>query len=156
MSLLGAPSPGEVGLVWIGSRVSLVSMLRARQRAGTTAPFVLVYSARSFADVIFREELMRTAAADAGVSLILTLTREAAPVWGARLGRITRTTIADALALLGAPPRHAYICGATAFVEVASMFLVEAGVPAPRIRTERYGGAPAAELDGAVTVAPEA
>ena len=152
--------PGDGGptlLVGGGSGVvPLVSMLRARQRAGSTAPFVLVYSARSFAEVIFREELMASAAAGDGFSLILTLTREAGPVPGSRLGRITRETIAEAMSLLGAPPRLAFVCGATAFVEVASMFLVEAGVPAPRIRTERYGGTPAALLDGSVAVAPEA
>jgi ferredoxin-NADP reductase len=131
-------------------------MLRARERAGVTAPFVLVYSARSFAEVIFREELMRMAEAGNGVSLILTLTREDASVEGARFGRIDRGVIAEALSLLGTPPRLAFICGATAFVEVASMFLVEAGVPASRIRTERYGGAPAARLDDSVAVAPEA
>jgi ferredoxin-NADP reductase len=152
--------PGDRGpilLVGGGSGVvPLVSMLRARDRAGVTAPFVLVYSARSFAEVIFRDELMERAAAGDGFSLILTLTREAGAFPGTRLGRIDRDTVAEALALLGAPPRLAYICGATAFVEVASMFLVEAGVPAQRIRTERYGGVPAALLDASVAVAPEA
>ena len=99
---------------------------------------------------------MRSAEAGDGFSLILTLTREAEPAPGSRLGRIDRATIAEALSLLGAPPRRAYICGATAFVEVASVFLVEAGVPAQRIRTERYGGTPATLLDGSVAVAPEA
>lgn len=151
--------PGDGGpilLIGGGSGVvPLVSMLRARDRAGVTAPFGLVYSARTFGEVIFREELMQMAAAGNGVSLILTLTREAAPVEGTRSGRIDRGVIAEALSLLGAPPRLAFICGATAFVEVASMFLVEAGVPASRIRTERYGGAPAARLDDTVVVAPE-
>ena len=72
-----------------------------------------------------------------------------------RSGRIDRAAVAEALAKLGAPPRLAFICGATAFVEVAAMFLVEAGVPASRIRTERYGGTPAEKLDATVAVAPE-
>ncbi len=151
--------PGEGGpilLIGGGSGVvPLVSMLRERQRSGSNAPFVLVYSARTFADVIFRDELMRHAEADAGFALILTLTREAAPVAGARQGRINREVIADALSRLGGAPRLAFICGATAFVEVASMFLVEAGVPPGRVRTERYGGTPAEKLDRTVAVAPE-
>ena len=61
-----------------------------------------------------------------------------------------RETIAEALAMLGEPPRLAFICGATAFVEVAAMFLVEAGMAPARVRTERYGGSPAATLDGSV------
>ncbi|MBN9020756.1 MAG: hypothetical protein J0H08_01380, partial [Rhizobiales bacterium] len=71
-------------------------------------------------------------------------------------GRIDRTVIAEALERLGAPPRLAFVCGATAFVEVATMFLVEAGVAPGRIRAERYGGTPAERLDASVVVAPEA
>jgi len=152
--------PGDRGpilLVGGGSGVvPLVSMLRSRARAAVRVPFVLIYSARSLKEVIFREELVRLAEADDGFTLILTLTREAAPVPGARSGRIDRAVIAEALSRLGATPRLAFICGATAFVEVASMFLVEAGVKAERIRTERYGGAPAPLLDASVAVAPEA
>ncbi len=152
--------PGDGGpilLIGGGSGVvPLVSMLRSRRRAGVAAPFGLVYSARSFADVIFRDELMAEAAADPGFHLSLTLTRQAAPHEGIRSGRIDREVIAGALAGLGAMPRLAFVCGATAFVEVASMFLVEAGVPAGRIRTERYGGTPATRLDDSVMVAPEA
>ncbi len=147
---------GPILLVGGGSGVvPLVSMLRERQLFKVETPFVLVYSARTFADVIFRDELMRDAAADAGFSLILTLTREAAPIPGVRTGRIDRATIAEALSRLGGEPRLAFICGATAFVEVAAMFLVEAGVPASHIRTERYGGTPAAALDSSVTTTPE-
>jgi ferredoxin-NADP reductase len=98
---------------------------------------------------------MRLADSDESFALILTLTREAAPIPGVRSGRIDRTTIAEALSRLGGPPRLGFICGATAFVEVAAMFLVEAGVPAKRIRTERYGGTPAAALDASVASAPE-
>ncbi len=93
---------GPILLVGGGSGVvPLMSMLRERQRSASEAPFVLVYSARTFADVIFRDELMRHAEADPGFSLILALTREAAPVAGARLGRINREVIADALTRLG-------------------------------------------------------
>ena len=40
-------------------------------------------------------------------------------------------------------PRHTYVCGATAFVDVASRLLIDAGVPFASIKTERYGGDPA-------------
>jgi ferredoxin-NADP reductase len=36
--------------------------------------------------------------------------------------------------------RHVYVCGATAFVESVATALVAEGVPAERVRTERYGG----------------
>ncbi len=130
-------------------------MLRERARLGSSLPFALIYSARRWDEVIFREELMDQAGRGDGFSLLLTLTREAAPVAGARLGRIGRGLIAEALAGLGAPPRLSFVCGATAFVEVASMFLVEAGLPADSIRTERYGGTPADRLDRTVATTPE-
>ena len=152
--------PGDGGpilLIGGGSGVvPLGSMLRARRRTGVAAPFALIYSARSFDDVIFREELLAEASSDPAFHLTLTLTREPGLRDGFRSGRIDRGVIADALSRLEAPPRLAFVCGATAFVEVASMFLVEAGVPPGRIRTERYGGIPAERLDGSVSVAPEA
>ena len=98
---------------------------------------------------------MRLAETDDRFTLILTLTRQPGAIPGMRSGRIDRATIAEALSRLGAPPRLAFICGATAFVEVASMFLFEAAVPANRIRTERYGGTPAEKLDATIAVAPE-
>jgi ferredoxin-NADP reductase len=34
-----------------------------------------------------------------------------------------------------------FVCGANRFVEAVANGLVDAGVPATRIKTERYGGA---------------
>ncbi|MBN9011264.1 MAG: hypothetical protein J0H63_14535, partial [Rhizobiales bacterium] len=134
--------------------VPLVSMLRHRAAAAPDVKMGLVYSARRFEDVIFRDELLARAAAEPDFALHLALTREAAPVAGHRHGRIDRAFIAEALAGLGAPPKLCFVCGATAFVEVASMFLVEIGVPFAAIRTERYGGTPAEDPIKA-DVAPE-
>ena len=46
------------------------------------------------------------------------------------LGEVSRPLGSDALA---------YICGPTALVEVAANGLVRGGVPAERVRTERFG-----------------
>jgi ferredoxin-NADP reductase len=149
---------GPILLIGGGSGVvPLVSMLRHRAAVAPQVRMILVYSARRFDEVIFRDELMQRAAAgaDPGFSLALTLTREQSPMPGQRIGRIDRGFIAEVLSrFAGEPPRLSFVCGATAFVEVASMFLVEAGLPFASIRTERYGGSPAAELAETV-VAPE-
>ena len=152
----GVGDGGPILLIGGGSGVvPLVSMLRHRAAAAPDVRMILIYSARRWSEVIFRDELMRRAEAEANFSLVLTLTREAAPMPGQRTGRIDRTLIADVLARFGGTrPRLSFVCGATAFVEVASMFLVEAGLPFASIRTERYGGIPAAELAQTV-VAPE-
>jgi ferredoxin-NADP reductase len=46
--------------------------------------------------------------------------------------------IADVLAPLG-PAARCFICGPTALVEVAANALVRLGLPADRVRTERFG-----------------
>ncbi|HZP19713.1 MAG TPA: ferredoxin reductase [Bauldia sp.] len=147
---------GPILLVGGGSGVvPLVSMLRHRAVAAPDVKMVLVYSARRFDEVIFRDELMRRGKEDPNFSLALTLTREKAPMPGQRTGRIDRAFIAEILARFGGEqPKLTFVCGATAFVEVATMFLVEAGLPFASIRTERYGGSPA-DLSPATTLAPE-
>ncbi len=151
-----ASDGGPVLLIGGGSGVvPLVSMLRHRAAVAPAVPMVLVYSARRWNEVIFRDELMRREKEDPNFSLALTLTREAAPMPGQRTGRVDRGFIAEVLARFGGTaPRRTYICGATAFVEVAAMFAVDAGLPFASIRTERYGGTPAGELSQ-TTSAPE-
>jgi ferredoxin-NADP reductase len=150
-----AADGGPVLLIGGGSGVvPLVSMLRHRAAAAPGVRMGLVYSARRWNEVIFRDELIRRAAEEPNFSLSLALTRETAAIAGHRNGRIDRASIAEALAKLGEAPKLCFVCGATAFVEVASMFLTEAGVPFGAIRTERYGGAPAEDPAKAV-VAPE-
>jgi ferredoxin-NADP reductase len=147
---------GPILLIGGGSGVvPLVSMLRHRIAVAPDVKMALVYSARRFDEVIFRDELMKRAEGEPGFSLALTLTRESVPMLGQRTGRIDRSFIAEVLSRFGGEaPRLSFVCGATAFVEVASMFLIEAGLPFASVRTERYGGSPAAELAQTV-VAPE-
>ena len=122
--------------------VPLMSMLRHRERMAPDVPAVLVYSARRLSEVLFREELLARAAADANLTVMVTLTREQSDDARLRSGRIDGDLIAEALARIGANPRHAYVCGPTSFVDVANRFLVDAGVAFDRIRTERFGGEP--------------
>ncbi|MCB1487568.1 MAG: ferredoxin reductase [Bauldia sp.] len=144
--------PGPVLLVGGGSGVvPLVSMLRRRAAAAPEERFSLVYSARSWDEVIFRDELMRRAREEEGFSLALTLTREIAPFPGVGSGRIDRMLLAETLAGFGEMmPALTFVCGSNAFVEVATMLLLELGLPFESIRTERYGGAHAEGTGGGV------
>ena len=54
--------------------------------------------------------------------------------------RIDQAMVVDLLARLGGAPRHVYVCGSNPFVSAAADELVDAGVPAAVIKTERYGG----------------
>ena len=119
--------------------VPLVSMLRHRAAQHSEVPAMLFYSARIWDEVIFRDELLRMHEAGRGFELAFSITREPPrrPVDFAR--RLDMPIIADLLRRLPANPGIAFICGANRFVENAAQALIDAGLPAPLIRTERYG-----------------
>jgi ferredoxin-NADP reductase len=128
--------------------VPLMCMLRHRRLAGSAVAAALLYSVRTRRDVIFHDELAALAGDDPRVTLRITLTRDTTPGWAGGFGRIDRAAVQALLAQLGGTA-DSFVCGGDAFVEAASALLVEAGQPAPAIRTERFG-APAAEPPGRV------
>ena len=130
---------GPLLLVAGGSGVvPLMAMLRERAVANPRPPAALLYSSRTFDDVIYREELDALAAADTGLRILETLTRSQPPEWKGYARRIDRAMLAEAVAAAGAEPL-AYICGPTLLVEAAANGLVELGLPPARVRTERFG-----------------
>jgi ferredoxin-NADP reductase len=113
--------------------VPLLAMLRHRAHAAPEVPALLVYSARVPEEVIARAELLRRDAEEPHFGLMLNLTR----VPGGR--RLDAARMSEALGRLGAPA-HCFVCGSNRFVSAATDLLIDAGVPAGRIRTERFGG----------------
>jgi ferredoxin-NADP reductase len=129
---------GPLLLLAGGSGIApLRSMLRHRTAAGSSVSVRLLYSARSLAEVIYRAELEHAAAAD-GVDVRFTLTREWPDGWRGFRRRIDEELLAE---LAWSPEERplVYVCGPTAFVEVAASGLVALGHDAGRIRTERFG-----------------
>jgi ferredoxin-NADP reductase len=130
------PSPGgPVLLVGGGSGVApLMAMARQRARDGDDVPTRLVYSARSLADVIYREELDRLNAD--GFQVVYTLTREQPEGWTGYARRVDRELLAevapDGLSLT-------FVCGPTPFVEAVAEAMVALGHDPYRIKTERFG-----------------
>jgi ferredoxin-NADP reductase len=119
---------GPVLLVGGGSGVvPLMAMLRHRRRVAPETPMRLLYSVRGADDVIYAGEL--------GEETTLTYTRQAPEGWTGHTGRIDAELVAEAAA--GA--RIAFACGSNPFVETASALLMEAGLAAVEIRTERFG-----------------
>jgi len=130
---------GPLLLVAGGSGVvPLMAMLRERASAEPKPPTVLLYSSRTFDDVIYRDELATLASNDAGLQVIQTLTRSQPAGWTGFDRRIDRPMLTDAIAAAGTQPL-AYICGPTLLVEAAANGLVELGVPPAQVRTERFG-----------------
>jgi ferredoxin-NADP reductase len=118
--------------------VPLMSMLRHRAASDGDIPAVLLASWRTTDGIIYSDELGRLSAEDGSLRVLHTLTREQPTGWTGYARRIDREMIADALALLPGTPQ-VYVCGPTALVEAAAGALVELGVPADRVRTERFG-----------------
>jgi ferredoxin-NADP reductase len=130
---------GPLVLIGGGSGiVPLRAMLRhwvARSRA---VPVHMLYSSRSWDEVIYRDELVGYAEAYDLLDMRFALTREWPGDYAGHTGRITRELLAG---VAGPPDAHAivYACGPSAFVEAAAGWLVEIGHPPARIRTERFG-----------------
>jgi len=126
--------PEPVLLVAGGSGVvPLMAMARHRARIGSETPMRLVYSSRTWDDVIYRDELEAL-----GLDVVHTLTREQPPGWTGYARRIDRELLAEVAWPAGERPR-VYVCGSTRFVDTAADSLLELGYDASWIRTERFG-----------------
>jgi ferredoxin-NADP reductase len=120
--------------------VPLMSMIRHRAALRSSVHTLLLFSARSWNDLIFRDELLDLHSRHDGFELILTLTREPERRPGDYARRVDAPMMAEVLARFGAAPNQVFICGANPFVEAAAQGLLSVDIPARIIRTERYGG----------------
>jgi ferredoxin-NADP reductase len=126
--------PGPVLLVAGGSGVvPLTAMARHRARAGAEAPMRLVYSSRTWEDVIYRDELETL-----GIDVVHTLTRAQPPGWSGYSRRIDDELLREVAFPVAEEPR-VYVCGSTRFVDAAADGLVRLGYDPRWIRTERFG-----------------
>jgi ferredoxin-NADP reductase len=131
-----AESGGPLLLAAGGSGVvPLRAIVRHRSQVGSSVPVKLLYSSRSFQDVIYSSELDFP---PDGVEVIQTLTRSQPPSWHGYARRVDRQMLAE-VAWPTADRPLAYVCGPTSFVESVATILVGLGYPAGRIRTERFG-----------------
>jgi len=136
-----ASDGGPLLLIGGGSGVApLMAMARDRERNARDVPVLLVYSSRTWEDIIFREELLGLHDKRDGFDLVLATTRGPRGRAQDHERRIDPMLLSQILAQWGHAPRHAYVCGADAFVEAMTRTLVHDGIDASRIRAERYGG----------------
>ena len=133
---------GPLLLVAGGSGVvPLMSMLRHHALADPSArarvPVRLLYSARTWDDIIYSDEL-QSLSERPEVDVRFTLTRDAPSDWSGYRRRIDRALLEEVSWAASENPL-AFVCGPTPFVESASAMLVELGHDAARVRTERFG-----------------
>jgi ferredoxin-NADP reductase len=115
--------------------VPLRSILRYRSLTGSSVQVRLLYSSRSWEDVIYQTELDFP---PDGVEVIHTLTRSQPPLWKGYARRVDAQMLAE-VTWPAADQPLAYVCGPTSFVEAAAAGLVGLGYPAGRVKTERFG-----------------
>ncbi len=115
--------------------VPLMAMIRARRTSGSRAPFRLVYSVRTPAEVYYADELKP--AVD-GVDVGYVFTRGTPEGWRSPPRRITATDLGRG----GWPPEFepaCFVCGPTGFVETVADILVDLGHDPGNVKTERFG-----------------
>src|SRR4030095_7295406 len=133
---------GPLFLVAGGSGiVPLMAMLRTRATSPVavqaSTPATLLYSSRSWDDVIYRDEVIKLGSGP-GVKVVQTLTRAQPPGWTGFKRRIDADMLAEVAPAASVRP-NIFICGPTAFVETAAQILVELGHEPARVKTERFG-----------------
>jgi ferredoxin-NADP reductase len=130
---------GPLFLVGGGSGVvPLMAMIRHRAAVGSDVPARLLYSSRSYEEIIYREELERRAARDGSLEVIHTLTRSRPEGWIGYDRRVDAEMLAE---VAWSPDEHplVFVCGPTPFVEEVGNALVNLGHSPARVRTERFG-----------------
>jgi len=118
--------------------VPLMAMLRHHARADVRirgqVPVRLLYSARSWDDVIYRTELEQLTQGQ----VAFTLTRDAPADWPGYRRRIDQAMLEQVSWPASQMPR-AFVCGPTPLVESVSTLLVALGHDPSNVRTERFG-----------------
>jgi ferredoxin-NADP reductase len=130
---------GPLLLVGGGSGVApLMAMIRHREAVGSDVPTRLLYSSRSFEEIIYREELETLASRDSALEVVHTLTRSRPEGWSGYHRRVD----AEMLREVGWTPDDsplAFVCGPTSFVEGVADALVSLGHDPAQVKTERFG-----------------
>ncbi|MGI6207200.1 MAG: ferredoxin reductase [Anaerolineae bacterium] len=120
--------------------VPLMCMIRHRAAAGSRVPVRLLYSVRSWDDLIYQEELERRRAQGdgGGLEVFYTFTRVQPPGWRGYSRRVDPDMLLEVARPLGSS-LEAYVCGPTLMVEAVADALVRIGLPPAGVRTERFG-----------------
>jgi ferredoxin-NADP reductase len=118
--------------------VPLMAMIRHRAAVGSDVPARLLYSSRSYEEIIYREELENLVARGGSLEVIHTLTRSKPEGWSGYDRRIDAQMLAEVAWLPDESPL-AFVCGPTPLVEAVGSALVGLGHGPARVKTERFG-----------------
>ena len=130
---------GPLLLVAGGSGVvPLMAMIRHRSAVGSSIPARMLYSSRSYEEIIYRKELENLTGRDGSLQVIHTLTRSRPESWDGYNRRIDAEMLAE-VAPSPNESRLTFVCGPTPLVEATGAALVDLGHSPARVKTERFG-----------------
>jgi ferredoxin-NADP reductase len=130
---------GPLFLVGGGSGVvPLMAMIRHRAAVGSEVSTRLLYSSRSYEEIIYRKELENLAGRDASLEVTHTLTRARPSGWNSYDRRIDTEMLKEVAPSPDESPL-AFVCGPTPLVEAVGTALVSLGHDPARVKTERFG-----------------
>ncbi len=144
-SMLEHPAPKYLFLSAGSGITPVMSMTRALQDRPGASDVAFVHSARTPADLIFRDELESMAATHDWLSVTLVCEGDApGETWSGPRGRLTRTCLEAAVPDL--VEREVFICGPEPYRQAVRDLLASAGVAPGRCHEESYvlAGAPTA------------
>lgn len=125
--------PRPVLLIGGGSGViPLVAMLTKHAETQSSIPMKLLYSTRTFDDVLYKQRLLKNG------MVTITLTAPQQNDWAGETGRISLPLLQRLLDEYDEPPL-CYVCGMSPFVSAVNEGLQALGVPLSSIKTERFG-----------------
>lgn len=131
--------PNERNLVFIAGGIGItpfMSMLRYMRDTRDDRDVLLLYANRAEEDIVFRKELDSLAALGIPRLRVVHVLEAPAQEWRGENGRIGRPLIDKYAGNLN--DRLFYLCGPPAMMNALATLLIDAGVPAKRIRTERF------------------
>jgi ferredoxin-NADP reductase len=132
---------GQEPLLLVGAGsgiVPLMAMIRQHAAVHSKTPVRLLYSSRTYEDIIYRAELDQLAAQGDGLVVFHTLTREQPAGWRGYSRRIDAHMLDEIVRPLG-DKVQVFVCGPTLLVESVADHLLGLGIAANHIRTERFG-----------------
>src|SRR5215212_9775331 len=131
-----AQDGGPLLLVGGGSGVvPLTAMIRHRAAVGSEVPTRLLYSSRSYEEIIYRKELENLVGRGGSLEVIHTLTRSQPEGWRGYDRRIDAEMLAE---VAWSPDEGllAFVCGPTTLVEAVGSALVRLGHDPAHVKTE--------------------
>jgi len=132
------PSAGYIFIAGGAGIVPFISMLRTMADRGDRRPVLLIYSGRTEDSLAYRDHLDRLAAqSDRPAFEVVYVLEQPPPGWTGPTGRPDTALLRDLLPREGIT-RDILICGPDAMIAAVERSLLELGVPASRLHTERF------------------